>query len=336
MKIAIHKSSWGFSPIWIDYCQKNNILHKVVNCYDTDIIAQLDDCDALLWHHHHSDARDVLFAKGLLFALEQAGKKVFPEFNANWHFDDKVGQKYLLEAINAPMAKSYVFYKKKEALEWAKNTTYPKVFKLRGGAGSTNVKLIHSQKQAIQKINKAFGKGFPAYDGWNDFKEQGLRYKQGKLKSIDLLKSMRRFFVSTRFAKTVGSQKGYIYFQEFIPNNDSDIRVITIGQKAFAIKRMTRPNDFRASGGGVIKFDKEFIDKKCIQIAFETTEKLKASCVAYDFVFDQNNKPLIVEINYGFAHQPYFNCTGYWDKDLNWHEGKFNQVEWIVEKLIKE
>ena len=115
-KIAIHKSSWGFSKEWINYCEKNNIPYKIVNCYDSDIISQVEDCDALLWHHHHSNAKDVLFAKELLFSLEQAGKKVFPEFNSNWHFDDKVGQKYLLEAIGAPMAKSWVFYEKSDAL----------------------------------------------------------------------------------------------------------------------------------------------------------------------------------------------------------------------------
>lgn len=336
MKIAIHKSSWGFSAEWIAYCEKNNIDYKIVNCYDSDIISQIDDCEVLLWHHHHSDAKDVLFAKGVLFAVEQAGKKVFPGFNSGWHFDDKIGQKYLLESINAPMTPTWVFYEKKDALEWIEKTIFPKVFKLRGGAGSTNVKLIRSKSQAYEMVTKAFGRGFAAYDKWNDLKEQYLRYTQGKLTWSAAGKSIRRVFVSTRFARTVGNQKGYVYFQEFIPNNDSDIRVITIGEKAFAIKRMTRPNDFRASGGGVIKFDKELIDERCIKIAFETSEKMKAVCVAYDFVFDMEQNPLIVEINYGFAHQPYLNCPGYWDKDLSWHKGKFNQVEWILEEYLKK
>lgn len=335
MKIAIHKSSWGFSTEWIKYCERNNVPFKIVNCYDSDIINQIEDCDVLLWHHHHSDAKDVLFAKGVLFALEQAGKKVFPEFNSGWHFDDKVGQKYLLEAIDAPLVQTWVFYEKKDAFDWIEKTSFPKVFKLRGGAGSANVKLIRSKSQAKSLINKAFGGGFPAYDKWNDLKEQYLRFTQGRLLWKNAAKSVRRVFVSTRFARTVGNQKGYVYFQEFIPNNDSDIRVITIGDKAFAIKRMTRPNDFRASGGGVIKFEKDLIDERCIKIAFETSEKMKAVCVAYDFVFDADRKPLIVEINYGFAHEPYLNCPGYWDKNLNWHEGKFNQVEWILEEYLK-
>lgn len=118
MKIAIHKSSWGFSQDWIAYCQKKNIGYKVVNCYDSDIIDQLADCDALMWHHHHTIAKDALFAKQLLFSLQQAGKKVFPDFNTAWHFDDKLGQKYLLEAVGAPMASTWVFYEEQKALEW--------------------------------------------------------------------------------------------------------------------------------------------------------------------------------------------------------------------------
>lgn len=335
-KIAIHKSSWGFSEEWINYCKKNKIPYKEVNCYNTNIIEQLGDCCCLLWHHHHSNAKDVLFAKGVLFALEQAGKKVFPEFNSGWHFDDKIGQKYLLEAVDAPLARTWIFYEKNEALEWIEQTTFPKVFKLRGGAGSTNVKLIKNKSHAKKIVNRAFGKGFPSYDKWNDLKEQYLRFTQRKLKAVDLLKSIRRVFVSTRFAKTVGNQKGYVYFQEFIPNNDSDIRVITIGDKAFAIKRMTRPNDFRASGGGNTKYEKKMFNEECIKLAFNTTKKLKAICVAYDFVFNENNQPIIVEINYGFAKEVYYDCPGYWDKNLNWHEGKFNQVEWILEEFLKK
>ena len=107
MKIAIHKSN-GFSDRWIEYCKNNSIDYKIVDCYENDIISQLDDCRALMWHHNHINYKHTLFAKSLLFSLEIAGVKVFPNFNTAWHFDDKVGQKYLLEAIGAPLVKSYV------------------------------------------------------------------------------------------------------------------------------------------------------------------------------------------------------------------------------------
>ena len=119
--IAIHKSAWGFSPDWTKYCEENSISFKIVNCYDSDIIEQIMDCKALLWHHHHSLSEDKLFARELLFAIEQSGTKVFPNFNTAWYFDDKLGQKYLLEAIKAPLVPTFAFYSKKDALNWIKS-----------------------------------------------------------------------------------------------------------------------------------------------------------------------------------------------------------------------
>src|SRR5690554_5639993 len=105
MKIAIHntKSEGFFDNYWINYCKKNNIEFKLVNAYDSNIVDQVKDCTAFMWHHSNYDYRDALFAKQLLYSLEQKGMKVFPDFNTTWHFDDKVGQKYLLEAIGATL-----------------------------------------------------------------------------------------------------------------------------------------------------------------------------------------------------------------------------------------
>ncbi len=53
-----------------------------------------------------------------------------------------MAQKYLLESIAAPLVDSYVFYSKKEAIKWVEETSYPKVFKLAGGASSSNVRAL--------------------------------------------------------------------------------------------------------------------------------------------------------------------------------------------------
>jgi len=140
--------------------------------------------------------------------------------------------------------------------------------------------------------------------------------------------------MSTRFARIIGSQKGYTLFQEFAPNNEYDIRVITIGDRAFAIKRMVRSNDFRASRSGNILYDKNEIDERCVKIAFETSGKLRANCLAYDFVFDSRGNPFIVEINYGYDHCAYFSCKGFWDINMQWHECRFNSAEWMVHLMV--
>lgn len=335
MKIAIHHSS-GFAERWINYCEKNNIPYKLVNAYDSDIVSQLSDCDAFMWHHSHQNYKDVLFAKQMLYSLQMVGKKVFPDFNTVWHFDDKVGQKYLLEAVGAPLVPSYVFYTKQDALKWIATTDFPKVFKLRGGAGSQNVMLVRDKTSALKLINKAFGHGFKQYDAWGNLKERWRRYRLGKTDLKDVAKGVVRFVYPTDFERMHQHEKGYVYFQEFIPNNTFDIRVVVVGDKAFALKRMTRKNDFRASGSGSIIYRKEEIDERCVKIAFEVNHKLKAQSIAYDFVFDRENNPLIVEISYGYSAPAYDRCEGYWTEDMQWHAGEnFDFCGWMVEEAKK-
>lgn len=333
MKIAIHHRQGSFSERWIEYCEKESIDYKLVDAFDNTIIEQLKDCDVFMWHHHHALYKDVLTAKRILFALEHAGIKVFPNFNTGWHFDDKVAQKYLLEAIGAPLVPSYVFYDKEQALEWAKKTTYPKVFKLKGGAGASNVKLVKNYSHAVALINKAFGRGFSQFDRIGYLKERFNKFRNGKISFISTLKSLIRIFILPKFAKHQSREKGYIYFQEFIPNNDFDTRVVVInGEVAAAEKRFVRKGDFRASGSGL--FDYEDINIDLIKVAFDVAHKLNLQSVAFDFILDKNEKPLIVEISYGFGVTGINNVPGYWDKQLNWYEGYFNPQEWMVENFL--
>jgi hypothetical protein len=332
--IAIHKASGGFSDRWIDYCKNNGIPYKIVNCYNNDIINQISGCTALMWQYYQGSARDYLMAKPLMNALEHAGIKTFPDFRTAWHFDDKVGQKYLLEATGVPLAPSWIFYYKQEALEWAEKTDFPKVFKLRGGAGSQNVRLVHSKNEAKRLIRKAFSSGFSTYDAMGSLKERYRLFCLRKTNFIDLIEGIARIAVPPPYAKVRGNEKGYIYFQEFISGNDSDIRIVVIGDKAFGIKRMVRENDFRASGSGNILYDKALINEDAVKMSLATARKLQTQCVAFDFVLD-GQKPLIVEISFGFAPEGYDFCPGYWDENLFWHEGKFNPYGWMVETLVE-
>jgi len=334
MKIAIHSSKISFSERWIDYCNEKQIPYKIVNCYSSDIIRQLEDCDALMWHFYQANPRDYMFAKQLIYSVQASGKKVFPDFNTCWHFDDKVGQKYLLEAMGAPLVPSYVFYSKTEALQWARNTTYPKVFKLRGGAGSANVRLVKSRRQAFKLIRKAFASGFRRYDPWGGMKERWRKYKLGKSNFGDLAEGLGRFLIKTDFEKIVGKDKGYVYFQDFIEGNSFDIRVKIAADKCWVYKRLNRDNDFRASASDSQVFSPEGVPMEVIETAFAISRKLKLQCVAFDFLLSKEYHPLLLEISYGFGYKDDQHYA-YWDSELNWHEERFNPFGWMVESLIE-
>jgi glutathione synthase/RimK-type ligase-like ATP-grasp enzyme len=286
-----------------------------------------------MWHFEHASAKDTLFAKQLLYSVQAAGKKVFPDYNTMWHFDDKVGQKYLLEAIGAPVVPTWIFYNKMDALKWVDKTNFPKVFKLRGGAGSEHVQLVNTKQKAKRLVNRAFGRGFSQYQGFSNLKERYRKYKIGSTTIWDLIKGVIRLFHPPKYANVRGKEKGYLYLQDFIPNNKYDIRVVVIGEKAFAIKRLVRKNDFRASGSGAILYDKEHFNEEDIRLAFKIHKKLKSQCTAMDFIYEKG-QPKITEISYGFVATGYDPCPGYWDNELNWHEGAFNPYGWMVDEVV--
>lgn len=338
MKIGIQRNPRGFAKKWIEYCDEQNISYKLIDVYSNDVIEQLKYCDAFMWHTDHLSRKDYQVAKRLLTAVEHAGKVCFPSIYDNWHYDDKVAQKYLLEAIDAPLIPSYVFYEEREALEWAASTSWPKVFKLTGGAGSSNVKLIHTEKEARKIIRRAFGRGFIAFDQRKYFIEETLsKYRQHK-SLWRLLKSFRHLFKPLNKDWVNHIEKDYVYFQEFMPNNDFDLRLVVVNQeRIFGLKRYNRKGDFKASGSGNMDFLNNDVDKSILQLSLDVARKLKMNSVAYDIVFDKNEKPVIIEITYAYSTSAYEKCPGYWDEDLNWVDGEIgNYSAWMVDKVIEQ
>lgn len=336
MKIAIHNSNIGFHPRWVKYCETNNIAYKIVDCYANDIIEQLKDCDALLWHHWQVNSKDILKAKRLLFSLEHSGMIVFPNFKSGWHFDDKIAQKYLLESLGLPLVKSFHFVEKQAALDWVQKTDFPKVFKLTRGAGSANVKLVHSRKDALKLVKKAFSSGHSIFDRFGGLKERYRKYREGKETIWGVFRSVYRILNVPQYAKLLSNERFEVYFQDFIPNNEFDIRIIVIDGKAFAIKRLVRKDDFRASGSGNILYDAHHFDTDLVKNSFDFADKINSNCIGFDFVFDNEKRPLIVEISYGFAIEGYDECVGYWDRQLNFHIGKFDVCGWMVDMAVNE
>lgn len=333
MKIAIHQKDGGFGKYWIKYCQDNNIDFKIVDCYNNNIINDLKDCDALMWHHNHANPKDLLFAKELLYSIENSGKAVFPDTKTTWHFDDKLGQKYLLEAMDLPLVPTYVFYSKKEALAWVSDAIFPVVTKLRCGAGSNNVRLIENKYQARRLIKKAFGRGIRPYNTISGIKDSIRLYKMGKTSFKEVVKSILHIIYPFQLEKSKGKERGYVYFQKYIPDCKTDVRIKLVGDRIWAFTRNVRKNDFRASASADFSFDPNLISEKALNLSLEIARKLQAQSLAVDFL-PFNGDFLLTEISYAFGFNPEEFEEGYWDGNLVWHPGKFNPFGWMVEDLI--
>lgn len=340
MKIAIHKPDhpYSFSIQWIEFCIAKEINYIIVDCFENDIIKTLKENKAthLLWHFGQN-WKDLLTARNILFSAEMMGLIVYPNKYTSWHFDDKIAQKYLLEAMDIDLVNSYVFYDPVLARKLINElTVFPVVAKLRRGSGATSVKLLKSHNQFLKYLNKMFSNGFnPTSSLAHDFLKRARSIKTFTDYKAVLNKFIIRFFNKIFGVHVYPKELGYIYFQEFVKNNTFDIRIIVIGDKAFGIKRMVRKNDFRASGSGKIEYDINQIDIKCVKKGFEVSEKLKTQSIAIDFVFNIDGDPQVIEISYGFAPRAYDFCQGFWDKNLSFHKGSYILEHCIIENMLK-
>ena len=334
--IGIHDSPGSFSERWIEWCVERQVPFKPLNCLSTDIVRQCTGLDAVLWHWTLVSLEEPLVARQIIAALEQAGMVVFPSTATCWHYDDKVGQKYLLESIGAPVIPTWVFTDPTEAREWIASATWPKVFKLRCGAGSENVQLVRSRRQAEALCRRAFGAGFPASAGYLYDAANRVRHTRGRREFLEKLKRAPRSLAETlRHRRHAPRQRGYVLFQEFMPGNEFDTRVTIIGNRAFGAMRRNRPNDFRASGSGDCLFDPERVDRRCVPIAFRVAEQLGTQSLACDFLFDSDHHPRICEMSYCSVASPVYDCPGYWDQGFGWHEGHFWPQDLILEDVLE-
>lgn len=329
MKIAICPDSYGendaSSPVWSKIIKELGHEVKIVDVYKPDILEQLIGCDGFMWRWGHGKGMSRI-ALRLLPVIENYLKiPVYPNNQTAWHYNDKIIQSYIFEALKLPAPKSTVYFNQQLALKDLSEGkfNFPIVIKLSNGAGSTNVQLLNNENSAIKWVNRLFKWRHLSLDE-NNYSIKSYVY--GILKGF--LRGGKQLDNGIEF------QSGYILLQEFLPKNDFDIRVTVIGNKAFAYRRFNRKNDFRASGSGNFDTNPKEINISAVKLAFESAKKVNAQSVAFD-ILEKENQFFIIEMSYTYVSWMVHACPGYWDSNLNWHEGQHWPEEFQINDFFK-
>jgi glutathione synthase/RimK-type ligase-like ATP-grasp enzyme len=325
MLVGIHKNyPEGYNPYVrrfeaiLDY---NGIEHVRLNTSDPNFWAQVSELDLFIywWGHAYNEQQIALTI--IPIVENEIGITCLPNMRTCWLYDDKIREYYLLKLHGFPIIPFWIFWDKKQALNWLEDAPLPVVFKLKGGAGSTNVVLVDSKSLGRKLIRRMFRSGM---------KSGAVPWGTVRWKDFSLSRTVRRWGGIIIRAINPGStlpgwelHKNYVLFQKFLPNNDYDTRVTVIGDHAFAFRRFNRPNDFRSSGSGRIDHDVNKIDIKFVEKAFEVSSAMKFQSMAYDFLYAENGCVAFCEISYTYVDSVVYDCPGYWDSSLNWHEGHF-------------
>ena len=346
MRIAIQKHgefvhSSTDQKAYIDYCEQNKIDYELVDAFQPDILSKLKNFDIFLWEQSIHSYSNQIIGRSLLNAVESLGIKVFPNFQSFWHFDNKIAESYYLEAVGAPIPKYWAIFDKNDALDWLKEqAVFPIVAKLKAGAGGNNVRLIRGLSEGKRYVKRMFGRGFsPApkllFKVASQYKSSRGNWE--KMKSR--IARAPEFFHNYFDAKHFPNETGYVYFQEFIPNDGFDIKVIVVNKKISYIIRGNRQDDFRASGSGYLEYNREKVPTNVLISARDTAEKMNIPKVGFDYVIDnRTGEGKIVEMCCGYVAHATDAAGGYWDYDLNWHEndGVLNSVKELLDMMTAQ
>lgn len=330
-----HSGSWTTS--WIEFCKRENINFEFLNVMDLGIIDRLREFKLLLWHFTGFSFTNMLMARSIIYSAKSIGIKVFPDFNEAWHFDDKIAESYLLKAADAPIPDFFVFYSLESVREWLKNhQEYPVVAKLRNGSGSHNVTLIRNVREAEKYSLKMFSTGINSTPSIAFKAKSNIQSARSFKTLTNRFKRIPEFLSMRKRATFFPREKGYVFFQEYIPNNDYDIKVVVVGEKLSFIGRRVRKDDFRASGGGNLFYDKSLINQEIIDLTFSVSDRLAFQCMGYDLVVSKNTgKAKIVEISYGFSHTALLEAGGYFDRHGAWFNKPLNAPDEVLSNLLR-
>lgn len=265
-----------------------------------------DSFDAFIWRAKHNPSIRKLARRYIYFFNQEMQLPTYPDWHSYWHYDDKIAQSMLFQKYDIPSPKTRVFVCKDKALHFAEDAEYPLIFKCAHGAGSSNVGMLKNKKATVAYIKKAFDRGLKT-----NFKDD--------------------------------RQKGYVYFQEFLPNNDGDYRLVCYDDvMAHGFFRNNRAGEPFASGSG--KFQIFDLPESLLDFTTSVNKKLKNSIMSYDLIKGRNDEWVITEMSviYGDLTNQIYNKTPVFQKQANsWTkmtdpENHINMtIKYILERVWK-
>lgn len=232
-----------------------------------------------------------------------------------------------LKANRLPHPETWCFYYKNEAMKFLKNSIFPLVGKVNIGASGSGVRILHTQDEAEQYVNRSFSSsGAPRRWGPNLAKgniiKRGMHYVNHP---GDISKRLEKY-------KTVRSdiQSGFILLQEYIPH-EFEWRVVAIGDSYFAHKKLKIGE--KASGSTLKKYDNPPL--KLFDFARNIMMKYNFTSQAIDIFETIEGKLLINEIQCVFGQSDSYQMLIddkpgryiYINNDWIFEEGDFNQNE---------
>lgn len=213
---------------YVAACEDLGVRYKILDISGPDWIQVVRGCgcDAfLVWPSFKVSMWKRMFNERLKVMVEEMGKTIYPTYNEVWLNESKLRMSYWLAANGIPHCRTWVFYSREEALDFAREAALPLVAKCDMGSRGAGVKILRSRLAVVQYVKQRFGEGMVCRD-----------------------------------ADSRDREWGNVLFQEFLPGV-AEWRMIRIGESYFGHQKL-KEGEFHSGSGKVGWYDppRELLD----------------------------------------------------------------------------
>jgi glutathione synthase/RimK-type ligase-like ATP-grasp enzyme len=249
-------------PRWTKYARflaNNSFPFEIYNIHSHNWLEKAENLDVIIGIPSNA-FYDLQEIRKKYYLLETCLRKTcYPSMKLAFLYEDKNLEAFLSNIYKIPYIRTYISYDKKDALHLIENLTYPVISKVVPSSGSIGVEMVHSKEKAKKIVEQAFSQN-----------------------------GRKTHVIYSR-------QKNYIYFQDYIPNDGFDIRVIVVGNRAFGYYRKVLQGDFRASG--MQQEEKRSLPEEAIKIARKVNKIINSPQLAVDMLHGLDDKYYINEFS---------------------------------------
>ncbi|MBU5614630.1 ATP-grasp domain-containing protein [Geomonas azotofigens] len=161
--LGILKEFWHGHRYYVKACRELKVRYQVLDITGPDWqeVMQQSGCDVYLvlpsvtfsnWKQMYDERVRII--------AEDMGKPIFPSYSALWMWESKRRTCYWLKANGISHPKTWVFYDRRQALEFAAGAPLPVVFKSNMGSGASGVIIFERRNQLSKHISHCFSKGY--------------------------------------------------------------------------------------------------------------------------------------------------------------------------------
>jgi glutathione synthase/RimK-type ligase-like ATP-grasp enzyme len=233
---------------------------------------QVPDNGYVFVHMHHHPAVRTFHKRMMELMSVNPDLIMIPDYRSARLYDDKMAQ---ARELKRWMPRTRLFYTPNSARFALPNIPLPFVSKTAEGASAHNVRLVSTYDEARLEIKRAFS-------------DLGIKchYEQ--------------------------AQHGYLLWQDFIPGNAGDVRIIAIGSKRLLLRRGNRRDRAMASGSGNLKPIQNLNDTGLLAALDAANEFFAAEGFKWcgvDLVHDASGKWFILEMTSSWTLHGYYECN---------------------------